>query len=91
MQCIDKIDKKTVQRGPCYLGSKSNNSNTITTFTNNNNSKLNSTETINDKRLLATDKVKLVKKITKADSDKKIDIIYIPLTSVQLVDSDPLI
>lgn len=91
MQCIDKIDKKTVQRGPCYLGSNSNNSNTITTFTNNNNSKLNSTETLNDKRLLATDKVKLVKKITKADSDKKIDIIYIPLTSVQLVDSDPLI
>jgi len=93
LQCIDKIDKKTLQRGPCYLGSNSNNLNAITTLTttnNDNNGKLGSMEKLADKRLLVTDKVKLVKKITKVDSDKKIDLLM-PLTNVQLVNSDTLI
>ena len=82
LQCIDKVDKKAVQRGPCYLGSNPNNLNAITTITttnnNDNKNKFSSMEKITDKQVLVTDKVELVKKIIKVDCNKKI-----PISNVQ--------
>jgi len=89
LQCIDKVDKKAVQRGPCYLGSYPNNLNAITTITttnnnDNNNNNFSSMEKITDKQVLVTDKAELVKKIFKVDCNKKIDL-KIPLSNVQLL------